>query len=300
MTVSICSNVNCVEEDTVATLTRLHEAYLQTPSMNVFDYLMDAAQYLKTGDLIGWKDKFCPVEVKEPIKRLRQSPLLAPVLPLPPCKSCRSEEVIDDVKEGQIVCLACGLIQQQGVFSGGIAHCSYDQISNNARACIHRYSRVVHFMTVIRLGEGNSRPVVDPDTLLRMQVDLVGEEINGGSVRSMLRRTGLSRRYRRHAAYFAELFGGKKKVEIPGSIVYEMAKTFRVVEFFNEKKHKRIWTNGRKAFFSYKFILYQFLHHLGHPEYTGRHDLLKSEKLLNVQRDAYRAVCRYTGYKLFQ
>lgn len=289
-----------MEPTTGEILMTLHEIQL-SHSTNALEYLMDAMEYLKTDDLEGWKKKFCPAPAVEKTvaKRLRQSPVLAPVIPLPPCEACGSEEVIDDVRAGQIVCISCGLIQQLGVFSGGIAHCSYDQISNLSRVSIHRYSRVVHFMTIIRLGEGNSRPIVDQDTLLNMQVDLVGENIDEVNVRRMLRRTGLSRRYRRHAAYFTDLFGGIRKREIPGLVVYEMARMFRRVEFFHEKKHKYIWPGGRKAFFSYKFILYQFLHQLGFQEYTGRDQLLKSEKLLNVQRKAYGVVCRYTGFTLF-
>ena len=286
--------------DTDETLEKLHEQHLRN-SENVYEYLMDAMPYLRTGDESGWKARFQPKppEAKIIVKRLRQSPALAPVLPPTPCGGCKSENVIDDVREGQIVCLSCGLIQQLGVFTGGIAHCSYDQMSNTARVCIHRYSRVIHFMTVIRLGEGNSRPVVDSETLLHMQVDLVGENVDDCNVRKMLRRLGLSRRYRRHAAFFADKFGGERQREVPGTIVYAMAKMFRTLEFFHEKKHKRIWPNGRKAFFSYKFILYQFLHELGYESYTGRHHLLKSEKLLNVQRAAYTVACRYTGFTLF-
>lgn len=292
--------MNLVEMDGEETLTTLHENHLKT-SKNAFEYLMDAMQYLKTEDLSGWKERFAPKEVvaPEPVKRLRQSPALAPYIPHPPCMQCKSENVIDDMREGQIVCLACGLIQQLGVFSGGIAHCSYDQMINTARVCIHRYSRVVHFLTVIRLGEGNSRPIVDAETLLSMQVELVGENVDETNVRKMLRRTGQSRRYRRHAAYFAGVFGGETKPEIPGLVVHEMAKMFRRVEFFHDKKRSRIWQNGRKAFFSYKFILYQFLNQLGYPEYTGRHHLLKSEKLLNVQRESYAVLCRYTGFTMF-
>jgi hypothetical protein len=300
MTILDSSKTSCMGTGTAETLVKLHEQQMRA-SKNVYEYLMDAMEYLKTEDLSGWKARFQPTppEAPMPVKRLRQSPVRAAFHPQHPCAGCKSEEVIDDVHEGQIVCLHCGLIQQLGVFWGGIAHCSYDQMSNLARVAIHRYSRVIHFMTVIRLGEGNSRPIVDTETLLLMQVDLVGENVDDCNVRKMLRRLGLSRRYRRHAAFFADKFGGERQREVPGTVVYAMAKMFRTLEFFHEKKHKRIWPNGRKAFFSYKFILYQFLHELGYESYTGQHHLLKSVKLLNVQREAYRIASRYTGFTLY-
>lgn len=298
------SPMNCSQDHTEETLEKLSNQLMESmTSTDVCNYLLDAVPYMKTGDLIGWKRKFLPEEIPEPVskptKRLRQSPLTAPVMPMEKCKSCKSEDVIDDVRQGQIVCLSCGLIQLQGVFTADTAHCSYDRMQSMSIAYIHRYSRVLNFVNVIRMGEGDSRPEITQDTLSLLQAELGGQNVNDAAVRKALRSLGLSRRYRRHSMYFVWKFGGDTPKKIPGLLVKELAKLFLRIEFFFDKRRHLIWPK-RKTFFSYKFILYQLLHQVGRPDLTGPQHLLKSTKLLNVQRDAYEVICKYTGLTFFE
>lgn len=292
-----------VERTTEGMLADLHNemSKQKMESNELLDYLMDSLVFLKTVDLDGWKEKYAPV-VKPvvKIKRLRQSPVTAAVLPFDLCTGCGSEDVIDDVREGQWVCITCGLIQQLGVFTADSAHCSYDQLMNRDRVCIHRYNRLVHFLNVIRLGEGNSRPEIDSQTKSSLQAELAGKVIDVTNVIKALRDLKLSRRYRRHVMRVVELLGGDlNDVCIPATCVKQMAKMLLRVQFFFDKHRKKMCPT-RKVFFSYKFLLYQFLHELGYESYTKtRPLLLKSPTRLAIQREMYRYMCNYTGFTLF-
>jgi hypothetical protein len=287
-------------EETLNTLSNQMMSSMTSTELSI--YLLDAMEYLKTEDLEGWKKRFRPAEEKEipkpVVKRRRQTPVKADVKPEEKCRGCNSDKVIDDIQNGQLVCIACGLIQLLGVFTGDTAHCSYDQIQNMGRVHIHRYSRIVNFMTVIRFAEGDTKPEIDDETRSRLQAELVGRKINGYEVRKALCRLGLSRRYRRHSMTFVREWGGEMYPSIPGDVVLKCAKLFRRVEFFFDRHKHRIWPN-RKTFFSYNFMLYQLLHEVGRPDLTGPHHLLKSEKLLAVQLDAYRKISMYTGLKTY-
>ena len=284
------------------TLTVMSDRMMSSMSSEkLSEYLMDAMEFLRTDDVTGWKERFKPepVKPKPKTKRLRQSPALAPYLPEDLCVGCKSDRVIDDVKNGQLVCTACGLIQLQGVFKADTAHCSYDQMRTIGRVHIHRYSRILNFMTIIRFAEGDTHPVVDDETLSLLRADLDGKDINRYEVRKALCRLGLSQRYRRHAMTFVRMWGGELNTTIPGALVMKLAKMFRRVEFFFDRHKHRVWPN-RKTFFSYNFMLYQLLHEVGRSDLTGRHHLLKSQKLLRVQMGAYKRICQYTGFNCYQ
>lgn len=296
-----CTVTSSTETPTGETLTTLSDAFMQKMDLTqLSNYLMDAAQFLKTDDLQGWKTKFTPLPVTPlPVtKKLRQSPRTAAVVPEKACAGCHSLEVIDDVKNGQIVCTSCGLIQSLVAFKGDTAHCSYNRMKSLSAVYIHRYSRVVNFLTIIRFMAGDSHPVVDADTKCLLRAELDGKKVNSYEVRKALCRLGLSRRYRRHTMSFVREWNEKRFSDIPGQLIMTMVKMFRVIEFHFDKKKYRLWPN-RKTFFSYKFILYQLLNQLDRPDLTGPHHLLKSKKLLHVQLDVYNNLCEYTGLTCF-
>ena len=294
------STVSCMGTPrTDETLTMYHEEKMKAMvgSDQLFDYLLDVSEYIKNGDLEGWKVKFLPPPPKKPVTRLRQSPVQAPVRPEALCTECKSDSVMDDVENGQLVCLSCGLIQLQGVFTADTAHCTFDQMQNMGRVHIHRYSRVANFMTVIRFAAGDTNPVISAETLSRLRAALVGKQINEYEMRKALCRLKLSRRYRRHAMSLVRRWHGETNPIIPGDVVMAMCKMFRRVEYFFDKHKHRIWP-GRKTFFSYNFMIYQLLHELKCSEFTGPRHLLKSAKLLAIQCAAYKKICDFTGYKL--
>jgi hypothetical protein len=297
------SNTSSMDtKHTEETLTILSDRMMSSlSSTKLSEYLMDAMEFLRNDDLDGWKRRFLPEPPKQEVKakRLRQSPALAPYLPEDLCVECKSDLVIDDVKNGQVVCLSCGLIQLQGVFTADTAHCSYSRMRSLGRVHIHRYSRILNFMTIIRFAEGDTHPVVDDATLSLLRAELDGKKVNGFEVRKALCRLGLSRRYRRHSMTFVRMWGGELNVTIPGELVMILAKMFRRVEFFFDRHKHRVWP-GRKTFFSYNFMLYQLLHEIGRSDLTGPHHLLKSQKLLQVQMGAYKRICQYSGFTCHQ
>jgi len=277
-------------------LSTLHAAHCQAmDSTALLDYLMNSVVYLRTDDLDGWKKTFSPPPPPPPPppqKRLRQSPATAPYIPLDLCVACKSEEVIEDVRQGQVVCTSCGLIQLQGVFTGGAAHCSWDMLKNATRVSIHRYSRVVHFLNVVRLLQADSSPTIPADLICRLRAAIDGP-ITDVSVNKALRLLGLARKYRRHRWRFVVVLGGVCPYKWKAGAVKLMAKMFRVVEFHWGRKKKRVFPD-RKVFFSYTFLLYQFLKELGLPACSSF--LLKSPVLRERQYQSYSAMCAYTGY----
>jgi hypothetical protein len=295
--------MNCTDEPhTEETLSILHERMCHKLQPNeLLTYLMDSVPYIKTGDMTGWKKMFEPVIEPIPVKpkRLRQSPAAFIYTPLDPCVECGSVDVLDDTPNGQWVCMSCGLIQQLGVCTGDIAHCSYDRIKNGNRVYIHRYSRVVHFRAVISQLTGNSNPLIDEETRSRMQAELDGKNIGVHTIGNMIRSLGISRRYQRHTASIVRIFGGAEppEGEIPADVYMKMMKMFMRTEYVFNFKRKELCP-GRKAFFSYKFLLYQFLCELGAYEWAHNRYLLKCRHLLNKQMTIYEAICGETGFEL--
>ena len=260
------------------------------------DYLLSSMTFLRDQNLSGWQAQFEEKKVEIPIKRLRQSPSQAPIIPLPLCSNCHSDRVIDDVPQGQYVCTACGLIQQQGVFSGGPAHCSMDRLMNTARVHIHRYSRIVHFKTTIRLNQADSRPMITEDALSRLRLACAGSrQPDVSDVMQGLRKLGLARKLRRHKFTLLVMLGGKTPDVIAADVVFEMLRMFRRLEYYWNFYHDEI-APGRKVFFSYLFVFYQFAMQLGFAEHTGTHHLLKNKKLSQFQFDCYERACVYTGF----
>jgi hypothetical protein len=295
---------NSVVETTGETLNRLHTTMLATlmDQTKLFDYLLNSQVYLKTEDLAGWKKEYQPEPVipKPPVKRLRQSPCTAPVIPMPMCNGCKTWNVIDDVEQGQHVCINCGLIQQHAVFTADSAHSSMSRLMNTARVCIHRYSRIVHFRTTIRLMQGDSNPQIDKETLSRMRAELDGNnKPSVDDVNVVLRKLGLARKYRRHRFTLTVLLGAPQIPLISAPIIFTMLKMFRRLEYYWGFHHKTI-APGRKVFFSYRFIFYQFAHELGYPELTGKHHLLKNSRLSAKLMEAYKRSCQYTGFTCFE
>jgi len=180
------------------------------------------------------------------------------------------------------------------VFTGDAAHCVMDRLMHGTRAHIHRYSRVVHFKTTIRLMQGDSNPVMDEETKESLRAAFDGKEVTIDLVNAVLRNLGLARRYRRHRWTVAAMFGDIKLPFFDGNVCMELLTRFRVVEFWWDLKHKEV-SPGRKVFFSYPFMFYQLCHCVGHPEMTGRHHLLKNARLSRFQFESYRRICAFTG-----
>lgn len=277
--------MSCMDEETIEeTLTKLHEQKCQEMvALNqLYDYLMDSMQYLKTIDLEGWKTRFLPEPPPTANKRLKMSPNTVFVTPLPPCIECLEDNVIEDVVQGQMVCVSCGLIQSRVVSMEAHAHCSMDALKNRSRVYIHRYSRLSYFWTVLRLIQGETSPVITDVILSRLRAGIDGVP-TGDKVKLCLRQMGLAKKYRRHRWSLARLLGGEAEYAWPSDVVLTMLKMFRKVEYYWNFYKKTVHT--RMSFFSYPSLVYNFLCDMGlHPEQSL---LLKSLELRRKQQELY-------------
>jgi hypothetical protein len=288
-------------------LDTLHQTHLATMSpTQSFDYLLDCQEWLKTQDRTGWIKNFAPhLLITEPTqkpKKIRCSPTVRVFCPLPPCIECKSDEVINDVREGSVVCTACGLVQSiQGSVgeNNGTATMSVDQMMNGSRYIVHRYSRVVYFRSFLLGIQGQTCPEVDANHLLMMRVLCAGYSVVDPSVvNKILRQLKIAKRYRRHRVSLAlKLSNGKyKPQQIPGALFMDFLTHFRKIEY--------MWDHGgksnmkeRKVFLSYPYIFYQLCVHMDCMHLTGKHHLLKSTVLLNKLHLCYGRLAKKVNLK---
>jgi len=278
---------------------RLHQEKTAALSQNVdalMDYLLRCQEFLKTGDVSGWKESFAPELLipESPKKRRRGSPSALLWTPLPPCRSCKSSETIEDVKEGSVVCTACGIIQSTQTLGIDVAHMSIDRLMNGHRHVVHRYSRVVYFRSFLMSIQGNTRPVLSTEEQASLRLTLGGEKvITGAVVASVIKRLKLSNRLRRHTESIAITMSGGvyKPIVIPTHTFFELLTLFRRVEFWWDHGMSKNMP-GRRVFLSYPYVYYQLCHHLKLHHLSGKHHLLQSRKLLGKLHKAYGRLAR--------
>jgi hypothetical protein len=227
----------------------------------LLDYLMDSLTFLKNQDLQGWKAKFLQTRPAPPPKRIKMSPGTFTETPLPPCMECESTNVIEDIKEGIMVCVSCGLIQSRVVSMDARAHCTYEDIQNRPRVYIHRYSRISYFWTVIRLLQGDTSPIISADMLSRLQAEIVGT-ISVVTINDALRKLNVSKKYRRHRWSLLRMLTGIQEYKWSPEHIKIMLKSFRRIEYY-WKYYKKSIPQAKKAFFSYTSLIYIFLLELG-------------------------------------
>lgn len=254
-------------------------------SGELFSYLMDCQQYLRNQDLDGWMKTFQPkVVVKVVEKKARRCPSTAVPTPLPNCRSCQGEFVIEDTTAGQYVCVMCGLIQSRVVSMDAAVYCSMDRLKNGQRVYIHRYSKIAYFWTVTRFLQGESTPNITKETLSRLQAEIDGT-VTIEKINKALRKLNISRKYRRHRWSLLRTLGGGRCYEWPADVVLYMLKRFRRIEYYWKYFKSELFEN-RSTFFSYPGLIYEFLKELGMdaPESL----LLKSKVLRSKQRRAFK------------
>jgi hypothetical protein len=286
-------------------LAELHETrldHLSTDSEAMMDYLMSCQSYLKESDLSGWISTFAPEliprTVEPPAKRRRCSPNAVLWAPHPPCGKCRSTEIIEDVKEGCVVCTACGMVQTSVLIqSEHGAHTTIAKMTSLDRYVVHHYSRVVYFRSFMQSLQGDTRPQYSPEDVLVLRRVVGGidvTKITPDVVQCALRVSKLTK-FRRHKVRFAEILsdGHFKAPLIPSDVFYKLLKLFRRVEVAWEQVVKK--QNTRRVFISYPYVYYQLCHHLGLPDLCGQHHLLKSRARLQILHKLYGRVCKRAG-----
>ena len=257
------------------------------------DYLLNCQPFLKDNDLSGWKTTFAPAAtaVEPPKKRRRMSPNAIEYQPMPPCRGCSSPETIEDVKEGCVVCTACGMIQSLHSLGAiaGVANMSADRMMNASRHVVHRYSRVVYFRSFLLGLQGLTYPQISGQQQASLQAMLDGEgSATPSSVLKCLKKMNLSKKFRRHKEALAVRCsrGVYEPVSIPGDVFFKLLTLFRRVEFFWDHGCKQHMP-GRRVFMSYPYVYFQLCHHLGVPSLSGAHHLLQSRKLQALLHKSY-------------
>lgn len=231
-------------------------------------------------------------EQKKNRKRLRQSPATAPYIPLPLCEQCNGANVIDDVPQGQTVCTDCGLVQSATMIMMDAEHCSYDQLKQGNRVYIHRYSRVVHFVAVIRSLQGQTVPRGLDSVVTSLRARLGGRIPRVCDIHVMLKDMKLSGKFGRHAVTLCVRLGGEPVINvISDEVLMLLCRKFRIYEYWYEKGKNVIWSTPRKVFFSYPFIVYRFLCDIGVD--PPRSLLLKCKTRQQQQFDAFDALTRF-------
>ena len=283
-------------------LDTLHSNHLGTlTGEDQLDYLLSCQDYLKEGDVNGWRKRFAPgslTESKEPEeqtkkKKRRMNPDAVLWKPHPACIQCKSMDIIEDTQEGSVVCTACGLIQSRNSIGMGIANMSHEQLKNGNRKQVHRYSRVVYFRSFLMGFQGMTSPNISQEELKGLQVICGGSNfIDDGVVNAALKKMKLTTRFRRHRFSLAVMLNPEfKPIKIEPTMFFELLRLFRVVECFWMHGGKRK-LRERRVFFSYPYVFYQLCHHLNLMHLTGPYHLLNCRDRLNKLHYVYGCIAK--------
>ena len=265
----------------------------------LFDYLLSSMNYLKENNLDGWKENFKrqengKIEKKEPpIKKRRMSPNVVLMPKRRECTNCKSDAIIDDVKEGSVVCTACGIIQSTQLIQSTPAHMSANTIQEGFRHVVHRYSRVVYFRSFLLSIQGLTTPTISPKELQSLQATLSGDaaEVTPNTIEIALKKLKKSTKFRRHKVSLAVTLSKNayKPVVVPYDTFCLMLKLFRRVEVYWQQHSKRLMP-GRCVFLSYPYLYYQFCVHLKCTHLSSTSYLLQSRVLLKKLHVAYKEI----------
>jgi hypothetical protein len=271
-------------------LSKRHAQHMEAMSdMEVLEYLLDCQGFIEARDLDGWTKKYNPIQ-KQPVKRRRMSPGAYIWTPYPNCIGCGSGEIIEDVKEANVVCTMCGIIQSVLIGTQPVL-INADRLAEVSPVVVHRYSRIVYFRSFMLSMVGMTEPEISVEVLDRLRLAIVGA-VSKKSVLLGLKSIGLLTRYRRHAVSIAGTLDRTfKPLVIPGAVFLELLKLFRRVEYFWENDGHKKQFKGRSVFLSYPYVYYQLCVHMDQKQLTGKHHLLKSRPLLGKLHASYGALC---------
>ena len=285
-------------------LDKLHEDHLTSLGVEAqMDYLLSCQDYLKEGDVSGWRKQFAPATLTEKsspppvLKRRRMSPDALIWTPRPPCTRCKSMEILEDTWGGSVVCTACGLVQESQMIGMGAANMSYEQLQNGNRKIVHRYSRVAYFRSFLLGLQGKTSPNISEKDLNSLRVVCAGENVDDETVKRGLKVLKLATRFRRHRYTLAWMLNkAYTPVSMNASEFFVFLKLFRMIECQWQFGLKRK-LHGRRVFFSYPYVFYQLCFHLDKLHLSGPHHLLNNRELLNKLHYAYGCCAKKAGLK---
>lgn len=170
------------------------------------EHLLDAKEYMRTGDSSGYVARFVdkqPEVEKKLVKKRRGSQYtVLSEQKLPECANkCALDMMIEDVREGCVVCTQCGLIQSLVILEDARTGATFhDGVS---RIVVHHYSRIAHWVANIASLQGETKITLteNEENSLRQFCQKEGDRLGKGvfAVREAIRRGIIPYRFLRHA-----------------------------------------------------------------------------------------------------
>ena len=223
----------------------------------LIDYYLTTSDALRNESLEDWLSCFqgrlpepCTgmqsmIPKPENPKKRRGCPgaLCRPRADLPPCRSCASREVVEDVNEGSVVCIQCGMIQGMHVGEDAVTDAKFHE--GVSRIVVHRYSRMAYLRWILLSHFG--------ETTLKMdtaQEEAIRQFCRGiprvfpKHVQVAVRQLRLPRRFMRHApAICQRLFPESRHNPVHPS-ADELDAIFR-----RFREYENVWENAGSAKF---------------------------------------------------
>lgn len=247
----------------------------------LIDYLLSAKDMLRNDDWSGWCKSFAPAEAKElspsqppPAKRRRESPFLGRVSGnLPPCRNpeCGLDMTIEDVAEGSVVCIQCGMIQSTVVLVDDVGTAMSGPVINYACFVAHRYSRIVYWHANMMSIQGDTNPMLREGELQSLQLFFQndGKLLKPGvaAIQEAVRKKIVPYRLRRHAPNLAWRLWPKECPVLPVLSDEEVRSILQQLRRYESVWDKKISgkNTGSVKYFPFRFLWGVVCTQLGYP-----------------------------------
>lgn len=203
---------------------------------------------------------------------------------MPPCRgpSCLSSDVMEDVTEGCVVCLACGLIQSMCVLENASIDAIYHE--GVSRYVVHRYSRIARLRGCLRSLQGETKCVLAPEEkeslLLYFQKE-GNPAPTGFQVKKALSRLKFSPRLQYHAHTIAYWLFRSRTLNPSEREIREVLRLFRALEnAWDRLPLAGSIRKGKKKFLSVPVVWHELCSQLGFHELGEAFPLPKSKKVI--------------------
>ena len=290
-------------------LETLHDEYMELlPTTQHLNYLLGSSELLRNNNLDGWLKKFKPSMI-EPLplpsspKRRRGCQDIIFWIPQPKCEECKGE-TIEDVMEGCVVCIQCGLIQDSHVLVPDV-HTNTSGITewHTTKHVVHRYSRLVYFRSLLAGLQGETTPTISTEIVkiretcqqfLRMRNN---QQICVLDVKNAIKLLKLPYRHVRHAVNITSTVSGKESVllDLTGAQQRKFLRLFRACESIWDSKKE--FKKERTYFINYTFLILKFCVFFGVD--GSRITVIKNVKARKVQESLFSSLIKSVDLKRF-
>jgi len=199
-------------------------------------------------------------------------------------KECRLEE-------GQMVCVACGTVNDKMVLETGLAEREHSTISVPSQ-----YRRANHLEAIVEQLTGCTKrdppPEVEEAVREFIRVHRVDKRrLTPQRVREILKQLKMSSAYR-WAAYFSRQLGGRGHLELSREVREKISEMFEQIE----RAYSICAPVSRQNMLSYRFVVSKSLQLLG-VSGGGEISQLKSRQKVNELDAVWRKICEINGWK---